>query len=231
MSLDLTSDFLQNKFAMPEASKNGMYTFDRYKLDAEKLMLYRDEIEIKLPPKVVKTLAVLIEHRGSILSKDELIEKVWSDSIVEESNLSQNLYVLRKSLGSRPDGSPYIETLRRRGYRFTADVQLVERSSDLLNGSQAPAPRPSVGVERRGNVLRLVDWSAAQMPDEARVPAATRSRGEGSPQAGADSPPSPGACLPVRRRASRALPHRSSVPLRGQPPPPFRTRRIGVRPG
>ena len=177
MSLDLTSDFLQNNFAMPEASKNGMYTFDRYKLDAEKLMLYRDEIEIKLPPKVVKTLAVLIEHRGSILSKDELIEKVWADAIVEESNLSQNLYVLRKSLGSRPDGFPYIETLRRRGYRFTADVQLVERSSDLLNGSQAPAPRPSVGVERRGNVLRLVDWSAAQMPDEARVPAATHEVG------------------------------------------------------
>ena len=111
MSLDLISDFLQFKIAMPKGSKNGIYTFDRFKLDVEKLMLYRDEIEVTLPPKVVKTLTVLIEHRGEILSKDELIEKVWDDSIVEESNLSQNLYVLRKALGTKPDGGRYIETL------------------------------------------------------------------------------------------------------------------------
>ena len=74
MSSDLTSDLLQFNFAMPEGSKNGMYTFDRFKLDSEKLMLYRDEIEVTLPPKIVRTLAVLIENRGSILSKDELIE-------------------------------------------------------------------------------------------------------------------------------------------------------------
>ena len=162
MSLDLTSDFLQIKIGMPTASKNGIYTFDRFRLDSEKLMLYRDETEISLPPKVVKTLAVLMEHRGEILSKDELIEQVWSDSIVEESNLSQNLYVLRKALGSKPDGGPYIETLRRRGYRFNGDVQIIERPSTVAVAEPEPRrPASSVGVERQGNVLRLVDWTAA----------------------------------------------------------------------
>ena len=168
MSLDLTSDFLQFEIAMPASSKNGMYSFDRFKLDAEKLMLYRDEIEVTLPPKIVKTLTVLIEHRGEILSKDELIEKVWDDSIVEESNLSQNLYVLRKALGTKPDGGPYIETLRRRGYRFNGDVGIAERPS----APTAPEPQrqaPSVAVERQGNVLRLVDWTASERPVDATV--------------------------------------------------------------
>ena len=173
MSLDLTSDYLQNKFTVLEGSKNGMYTFDRFKLDAEKLMLYRDEVEITLPPKVVKTLAVLIENRGTILSKDELIDKVWADSIVEESNLSQNLYILRKSLGKKPDGSTYIETLRRRGYRFTGDVQIIEQTTPRASNGHAPvATRSHLGVERQGNVLRLVDWTAPEHAPDVVVPAA-----------------------------------------------------------
>lgn len=172
MSSDLTSDFLQFKIAMPKGSKNGMYSFDRFKLDSEKLMLYRDEMEVTLPPKIVKTLAVLIENRGSILSKDELIEKVWVDSIVEESNLSQNLYILRKTLGSKPDGGPYIETLRRRGYRFTADVRSIEHPSAAIAvaAPEPPRPAPSVSVERQGNVLRLVDWTVREPPVDATIP-------------------------------------------------------------
>lgn len=156
---------------MPKGSKNGMYSFDRFKLDSEKLMLYRNEAEVSLPPKVVKTLAVLIENCGTILSKDELIEKVWADSIVEESNLSQHLYLLRKTLGTRPEGVPYIETLRRRGYRFTAAVRTIEPPT----GSSVAAPETrkasSIGVERQGNVLRLVERVVPDPTDDAHVPA------------------------------------------------------------
>ena len=129
---------------MAQGSKNGMYLFDRYKLDAEKLMLYRDEIELTLAPKIVKTLAVLIENRGSILSKDELIDRVWNDSIVEESNLSQNLYILRKTLGSKPDGGQYIETLRRRGYRFNADVTSHPKNESVIQ-NDAPSRVSLIG--------------------------------------------------------------------------------------
>lgn len=158
LSLDLTSDFLQFTIAMPRSSKNGDYAFDGFSLDPEKLMLYRDGREISLPVKVVKTLSVLIENRGTILSKDELIDKVWSDSIVEESNLSQNLYILRKTLGDRPDGGSYIETLRRRGYRFNAAVKDDSRSAAVRTAPAAPRPAfDHPEIERQGNVLRFVD--------------------------------------------------------------------------
>jgi DNA-binding winged helix-turn-helix (wHTH) protein len=103
--------------------KNGIFAFDLFRLDVGRLMLYRGEDEVSIAPKIVKTLAVLVENAGTIIPKDELIETVWADSIVEEANLTQYLYLLRKTLGAMPDGRPYIETLRRRGYRFNGKVQ------------------------------------------------------------------------------------------------------------
>src|SRR5262245_53980240 len=125
---------------MANHSRYGIYEFGEFRLDVDKLMLYRRGTEISLPPKIVKTLAVLVENQGEILSKDELIERVWEDSIVEESNLSQYLYLLRKTLGEKAGGGHYIETLRRRGYRFSAEVRRVE-----TNGTTAPNPAVSQG--------------------------------------------------------------------------------------
>src|SRR5512139_588580 len=109
MSLDSTLNFPDFNFAMQSNGKYGVYEFDEFRLDADKLMLYRGEVEITMPPKVVKTLVVLVESGGTILSKEELIDRVWSDAFVDESNLSQHLHRLRKALGDRADGRPYIE--------------------------------------------------------------------------------------------------------------------------
>lgn len=106
-----------------------IYKFEDFRLDAVHLLLYKNEREISLAPKVVETLLALVERCGEVLSKDELMNIVWTDSIVEEGNLSQNLYLLRKTLGERADGAPFIETLRRRGYRFTAAIKRVESAS------------------------------------------------------------------------------------------------------
>src|SRR5436305_1178859 len=108
MSSEITSNFLQFGLVAEHGREQRTFIFDEFRLDADELMLYRGETEIPLPPKVIRTLAVLVEKRGSIIKKDDLITEVWNDSIVEESNLSQNLYLLRKTLGSRADGSPYI---------------------------------------------------------------------------------------------------------------------------
>jgi Tol biopolymer transport system component/DNA-binding winged helix-turn-helix (wHTH) protein len=86
-------------------------------------MLYRNGEVVSLTPKVVETLVALVERSGEVVSKDELIERLWADTAVEESNLSQNLYILRKTLGNRADGKPLIETFRRRGYRFNGEVR------------------------------------------------------------------------------------------------------------
>ena len=165
MSSNLSSNFLQFKIEMAKASAHSIYVFDEFRLDAGNLMLYRADEPVLLPPKVVKTLAVLVEAGGSIISKEDLIALVWEDSIVEESNLSQNLYLLRKTLGSH-----YIETLRRRGYRFACEGVVVEEvGSERSPATDAPAadpPRASrYAYERRGNVVALVDWQETDRPD------------------------------------------------------------------
>jgi Tol biopolymer transport system component/DNA-binding winged helix-turn-helix (wHTH) protein len=159
MSLDLSLNYSDFKIGMDKAGNNAVYEFDRFRLDAGKLMLYCDEVEVSMPPKMVKTLVVLVESSGTIISKDELLERVWSDTIVDESNLSQHLYHLRKVLGELPDGRPYIETLRRRGYRFTADVKRVAAETTASRWSAGAVNAAGAAVEREGNVLRIVDWN------------------------------------------------------------------------
>lgn len=160
---------------MSKAIQHSTYVFDDFRLDRAKLMLYRDGTEVVLPPKAVETLSVLVERHGEIVSKHELMGSVWTDSIVEESNLSQYLYLLRKTLGTRPDGAPYIETLRRRGYRFNGDAQRVgpidstaiqgngHRSAGADKISAPEEPRsPRLSVEQHGNVIALTEWKESE---------------------------------------------------------------------
>ena len=101
------------------------YEFEDFQLDPGQLLLLRDGEELSLPPKAIETLLVLVENRGKIVSKDQLIKTVWRDVVVEESNLYGYLHTLRNSLGDQKNGKPFIETLRRRGYRFNADTRVV----------------------------------------------------------------------------------------------------------
>ncbi len=97
------------------------YRFGPFRLDREPLMLSFGEAPIALGPKVVETLLALVEHPGDILSKSELLARVWPEGFVEEANLAQNIYVIRKALRLRWERDA-IETVPRRGYRFTAPV-------------------------------------------------------------------------------------------------------------
>ena len=78
---------------------------------------------MSLTPKVFDTLLVLLENSSHVLTKKELMEKVWPDSFVEENNLAQNISILRKALGEGKEGDQYIQTVPKRGYRFVADVR------------------------------------------------------------------------------------------------------------
>lgn len=122
MSLDLTLNEPQINLETVNSYDQVIYEFHNYRLDAGHLMLYRGKDEISLTPKQVETLLALVEKNGEIVSKDVLMQRLWGDTVVEEANLTQNIHFLRKELGNAPDGKPLIETLRRRGYRFTADV-------------------------------------------------------------------------------------------------------------
>jgi DNA-binding winged helix-turn-helix (wHTH) protein/TolB-like protein/Tfp pilus assembly protein PilF len=99
------------------------YEFGEFRLDTSNRLLLRAGKVVPLKPKVVETLLVLVEHRGEVLAKDSLIKALWPDSFVEESNLTQNIYVLRKALGESTSAPVFIETIPRRGYRFIAEVR------------------------------------------------------------------------------------------------------------
>ena len=111
------------------------YEFGRFRIDlTERLLLCGDET-LSLTQKAFDVLLVLVEERGHIVEKDVLMEKVWPDRFVEEGNLSQNIYILRKLLGNMPNGKPFIETIPRRGYRFVGEA--VSSSGDIVERSPA----------------------------------------------------------------------------------------------
>jgi DNA-binding winged helix-turn-helix (wHTH) protein len=94
------------------------YEFDRFRIDLTERALLCEGQFVPLTQKAFEVLLALVERHGGIASKEELMAKVWPDTIVEESNLAQNIYTLRKALGQTPDGEGYIVTVPRRGYRF-----------------------------------------------------------------------------------------------------------------
>lgn len=113
---------------------NNLYEFGDFRLDTAERVLYRQEQLLTLAPKVFETLLCFVESGGKIVSKEDLMNEVWQDSFVEESNLTQNIYTLRQIFGKR---NKFIETIPRRGYRFTADVKIIENESSIekLNGN------------------------------------------------------------------------------------------------
>ncbi|HSE31573.1 MAG TPA: tetratricopeptide repeat protein [Pyrinomonadaceae bacterium] len=104
---------------------SDLYEFGPFRIDTRNRLLFRDGKQIPLKPKVVETLLVLVENSGRVLEKDELIQKLWPDTFVEEGNLTQNIYVLRKALSDGSQSETYIETIPRRGYRFAGEVRKV----------------------------------------------------------------------------------------------------------
>jgi TolB-like protein/DNA-binding winged helix-turn-helix (wHTH) protein/tetratricopeptide (TPR) repeat protein len=102
---------------------NANWLFGPFCLDPEQRVLLRDGKPIALTTKAFEILNLLVENHGRALSKEEMMRQVWPDSFVDDSNLAQHIFHLRKVLGDTHQGGAYIETLPRRGYRFVAGVQ------------------------------------------------------------------------------------------------------------
>ncbi len=109
---------------------SSLYEFGEFRLDAQNRTLRRGVEPIPLTPKAFEVLLLLIQHSGQVVTKDELMKAVWADSFVEESNLTQTVFMLRKSLGESLD-QRYILTLQGRGYRFAAEVKEVPQNGRL----------------------------------------------------------------------------------------------------
>jgi DNA-binding winged helix-turn-helix (wHTH) protein/TolB-like protein/Tfp pilus assembly protein PilF len=145
------------------------YEFGSFRLLPSERLLLCDNQPVQLPPKVFDTLVALVERGGHLIEKDFLLDTIWADAFVEEATLARNISILRKVLGESGEGGKYIETVPKRGYRFTESV--VERHS-IYEAKPTAAPpkirRPvlwltMVSVVAIGIFASLSFWNAENL--------------------------------------------------------------------
>src|SRR6266853_347028 len=108
----------------------NLYRFGSYLLDRRKRALSQDGSPIALTPKAFDVLLFLVQNPNRLITKEELFKAVWADSFVEEGNLTQNIFLLRKALAQNSEDSGLILTIPRKGYQFAADVAEQLESTD-----------------------------------------------------------------------------------------------------
>jgi DNA-binding winged helix-turn-helix (wHTH) protein/tetratricopeptide (TPR) repeat protein len=127
------------------------FDFGPFRLDTAKHVLWKDGELVPLTPKALALLRVLVEARGDVVPKRDLMARVWPDAVVEESNLSVTVAALRKALGAQEAGPSWVETVPRRGYRFAGPLRAPAGEPALLLAvlpfrSIAAEPEPHLGL-------------------------------------------------------------------------------------
>jgi len=113
-------------------TKSGLVRFEEYEIDRARWQLtWRDEL-IQLNRKTFDLLLYLVEHRERVVGKEELLQALWPEQFIEESNLTQHVFLLRKALSRHESGLKIIQTVPGRGYRFSAEVMEAEPVSDWM---------------------------------------------------------------------------------------------------
>ena len=140
-----------------QTAPGHIYEFGGFRLDPAKRRLQRvDGTPVPLTRRVFDTLLYMIEHHDAVLDKEQIMEAVWPDSIVEENNLAQAISKLRQVFGETPGSHSYIVTVPGRGYRFVAEV------NERAEGAVA---KPNAA---RGIAEQTVEESLPEAPDETK---------------------------------------------------------------
>lgn len=98
--------------------------------------MLRDGEPVPLTPKAFDTLALLVRRSGHVVGKGELLEEIWADAFVEESTIAQNVFTLRKALGRDHAETQFIETVPKHGYRFIADVEVIDGATAEISDAE-----------------------------------------------------------------------------------------------
>ncbi|MDH3529536.1 MAG: winged helix-turn-helix domain-containing protein, partial [Acidobacteriota bacterium] len=130
------------------AKEKCCYEFGTFRLDTAEHTLFHKGQAVHLTPKAIETLLVLVENHGHLVEKDELLEKVWEGSFVEESNIAKNISVLRKTLSGNGLKEPIIETIPTRGYRFVTPLNETEVDAPQEATVEIGAPQAGKDPDR-----------------------------------------------------------------------------------
>lgn len=144
------------------------YDFGPFRLDTVKQRLLRDGVPVPLKPKDFEMLLALVEQRGRVLEKEDLLRRVWPDQIVEEANLTVHMSALRKALGERANEHGYILTIPGRGYRFVAEVREIEDAGDEL-AVERQAISPKIVADEDAGAERSLAEAGAAGPEVLRM--------------------------------------------------------------
>src|SRR3984957_20673438 len=136
---------------------SNLYEFDEFRLDPQNRVLKRGATAVSLTPKAFDVLLLLIQNAGTLVTKDELMQAVWPGSFMEESNLTQTIFMVRKALDETADRR-YILTVQGEGYRFLVPV------TELA--TVEPEPKP----EKEAPVLPPVANAGHEVQSPSRPP-------------------------------------------------------------
>ena len=179
-----------------------IYEFGHFRLDVAEHVIREGDRLVTLKPKVFETLVLLVRNAGHLIPKQELLSRLWPDTVVDETNLNRNIWLIRRALGEQHGAPGYIETVPRVGYRFVAQVRRVdgepetnapkpiEESEAVRASAMPPAPAEVAGPERLRPARRWVLPAAAaataaaialvllalRIGSSSNTPASTRSR-------------------------------------------------------
>ncbi|MGA9303901.1 MAG: tetratricopeptide repeat protein [Candidatus Sulfotelmatobacter sp.] len=152
-----------------------LYEFGPFVLDPGERLLRHGAARMDLPPRAFDTLLVLVENSGRLLEKDALMRTVWRDTAVEENNLTQVVYLVRKALRDGEDGARYIETVPKRGYRFVGEVREFPRGNGRGNGhnggTSLELPSSSSSGNDRGEAGSSVATTGSRAEADLLLPA------------------------------------------------------------
>jgi DNA-binding winged helix-turn-helix (wHTH) protein/tetratricopeptide (TPR) repeat protein len=136
-----------------------VFAFGDFRLDPAEKVLYRDGEPVPLTPKALDTLTVLVERSPRLVTKDELLARVWPGTFVEDNNLAQHVSLLRRVLADGAGSDPIIETIPRRGYRFRPAVTQLDAA-----GGHPAAPELVATADTAGAAVARSDTVATAVP-------------------------------------------------------------------
>jgi len=144
-----------------EKASPDQYGFGPFRLEVRERRLLRDGEPLTLQPKVFDTLVLLVANAERLMTKESLMAALWPDAVVEESNLTKNIWTIRRALGDSEGGGVYIETVPRMGYRFVAPVSIGPPPEPASAVAAGPAAGAAPRVVRRRTLPALLAAGSA----------------------------------------------------------------------